>query len=291
MKLRNLAQRFNTELINLYGRDEIDAIFLIVIESVLGYRRSDYLLKRDEDLTHAQVIELNNTLGQLKAGKPVQYILGETIFYGLPFKVNPSVLIPRPETEELVDWVITSMNEIPRSEGLGKPLNIIDIGTGSGCIAISLKKNLPETNVYGLDIASDSLEIAEQNALMNEVSVNFIHADILNDSFSIAHLQFSIIISNPPYITQHEKEAMHENVLNNEPHRALFVSNEKPLIFYEAIADFAKENLDKDGLLFLEINEYYSKETMDLLSDKGFKSIELRKDMQGKNRMVRAQLE
>jgi release factor glutamine methyltransferase len=191
-------------------------------------------------------------------------------------------LIPRPETEELVDWVLEHIGKtIGRS---GKPLNLLDVGTGSGCIAVSLKINLPVAQVFALDISEQALSIASDNAAMNQTDIRFINSDIRN---YITQQRFDVIVSNPPYITLNEQAEMSENVLAHEPHLALFVSNEDPLVFYAAIADFALKNLVEDGLLFFEINEYLGKETVDLLSHKGLKNIELRKDMQGKDRMVR----
>jgi release factor glutamine methyltransferase len=212
----------------------------------------------------------------------VQYVLGETVFYGLPFKVSPAVLIPRPETEELVEWVLESV----AAEGM-RDLQILDVGTGSGCIAVALKKHLGTAGVSALDISKDSLAMASDNAILNEVVINFIEADIRGYS---GRETYGLIVSNPPYITTDEKQAMHENVLAHEPHLALFISNEDPLVFYKAIADFALLNLKPDGLLFFEINEHLGKETVQMLKDKSFIGIELRKDMQGKDRMIRCRL-
>ena len=293
MKIKELAEKFTIELAPLYEENEAKAIFLLAIEYHLKINRSNYNLKREYELTDNELETFNFLLYQLKTGKPIQYVLGETSFYGLPFKVNQSVLIPRPETEELVEWVIEKVEslklKVESSESIThnanrQPLNLLDIGTGSGCIAISLKKNLPEVDVFALDISAEALAVAKQNAALNEVEVSFIEHDIL--SFSSLHITSSIIISNPPYITQTEKTQMHENVLANEPHLALFVRNENPLIFYEAIADFALMNLKENGMLFFEINEHLGIVTVDMLSSKGFNAIELRKDMQGKDRVI-----
>ena len=284
MNLKELASRFTQTLSAIYEADEAQAIFFIALENIIGYRRPDYLLKKDQILEATQLAKLEYMLAQLQTGKPIQYILGETYFYGLPFKVDASVLIPRPETEELVEWVLSACGSIVNRKS--EILNILDIGTGSGCIAIAIKKNLPNAKVYALDIAKDSLAIARENATLNNVEIEFIEQDILSSSTSHLPSSFSLIVSNPPYITATEKLAMHHNVLANEPHRALFVTNEKPLIFYEAIVNFAMQHLKENGLLFFEINEYLGKQTVDLLIDNGFKNIELRKDMQGKDRMI-----
>lgn len=288
MKLKELESKFANELAALYEEEEAKAIFLLVIEHYLKLNRSNYNLKKDDELAVNVLTELEIVLNQLKTSKPIQYILGETTFYGLPFKVNEAVLIPRPETEELVAWILEKVkgSESKTPHAPRSTLKLLDIGTGSGCIAISLKKNLPNADVTALDISIEALVVAKQNALINEIEVSFIKQDILQTPAGSAGKPYSILVSNPPYITQTEKAQMHENVLANEPHLALFVSNEKPLIFYEAIADFALKNLREDGLLFFEINEYLGKETINMLRVKGFNSIELRKDMQGKDRMI-----
>jgi release factor glutamine methyltransferase len=238
----------------------------------------------EQEITLQQIEKLSNILTRLQTGEPVQYILGHTEFYGLIFKVNPSVLIPRPETEELVEWVLNSKVKNQKS----KVTTILDIGTGSGCIAISLKKNLPEAKVSAIDISTDALQTAKQNAELNEVDVNFIHQDILNINPEIEIPNSEIIISNPPYVTLHAKTRMHTNVTDFEPHTALFVPENDPLIFYKAIADFAIENLIPNGLLFFEINENLGKKTVAMLESKGFKNVELRTDMSGRDRMIKA---
>lgn len=286
MELKQLSQYFIDKLSGLHRKDEANAMFLLSIQKLINYSRADYLLKKDEQINQDLVQKFDHILAELLAEKPIQYILGETYFYGLPFKVNPSVLIPRPETEELVDWILEVYNSKKIENRPSKILNILDIGTGSGCIAISLKKNIPAAEVYALDIAADTLATAQQNALLNNVDVNFIQDDVLSSQISYLKSQFSVIVSNPPYVKEDEKPAMNNNVLDNEPHRALFVSNQNPLIFYDAIANFALKNLDENGLLFFEINEYLGEQTVQLLKDKGFKNIELRKDMQGKDRMM-----
>ena len=218
-------------------------------------------------------------LNGLKAQKPIQYLLGEAFFYGAVFKVNEAVLIPRPETEELVDWIL---------EEKAQGQVVVDFGTGTGCIAISLKKHLKDASVTAVDISEEAIRTASENALINQTEVSFIHADILTFQ---SETKFDIIVSNPPYITEKERAEMHQNVLAHEPHLALFVTDERPLLFYEAVADFALRNLKENGSLFFEINEYLSQETIQMLKDKSFVFIELRKDMQGKDRMIRARLQ
>jgi len=289
MQFKHLSQKFINDLNTIYQEEEAFAMFLITIDHFLNLNRAAYLLKKEEEISAEELSNFELILDELLKGKPLQYILGETYFYGLKFKVNPFVLIPRPETEELVDWIISVCHGDEQIlHRKSKIVNLLDIGTGSGCIAISLKKNLPNTSVYAFDISADALEVAKRNAVLNSVEVDFILDDILKSQYAIHNTQYDIIVSNPPYIKEDEKSAMHHNVLANEPHKALFVSNENPLIFYNAIADFALKNLIKDGLLFFEINEYLGQQTVNLLKHKGFTNIELRKDMQRKDRMIKA---
>lgn len=281
MNLAELSGTFQKELKNLYDKEEIHSLFLLVVNHLLGYSKGRYITEKHTPLEEDVYLKFEEILLLLNNGKPVQYVIGETAFYGLPFKVNPAVLIPRPETEELVDWILND-DEIGK-----KPVKVIDIGTGSGCIAISLKKNLLHADVYAIDISREALATAKGNALLNEVEVGFIHDDIL-EPLQADYLKYDVIVSNPPYITENEKREMHQNVLAHEPHTALFVSNERPLVFYEAIADFAKRHLNEHGVLFFEINEYLGGQTVEMLMAKGFMDIVLRKDMQGKDRMIKA---
>ncbi len=307
--IKDVFADYRFGLANLYDTNELEAITLLTISEICHLSKAKIKAFPEVELSPEQIEKLTDILTELKTGKPIQYILGKTEFYGLPFYVNPSVLIPRPETEELVEWVISEQLAVgskqfsvgSRQFAVG---NILDIGTGSGCIAISLKKNLPQYNVAAIDISETALQTAKENAILNQVVVDFIEADILNykPETAIALLstpenkqqrkieipKSEIIISNPPYVTQHDKTQMHTNVTDFEPHKALFVPEDDPLIFYKAIADFATTNLVENGLLFFEINESYGKETVKLLTDKGFKNIELRKDMSGRDRMVKA---
>lgn len=287
MKLSELAQRFDTTLKSIYPKEEINALFFLAISHYLKVSRGAYTLHKENDISESDLVRLNALLTELKKGIPVQYVIGETVFFGLPFKVNPSVLIPRPETEELVDWVL---NELQKSadENSSINLNLLDIGTGSGCIAISIKKNRPEIAVSAIDISTASLQTAQGNALLNNVNINFIEQDILHTSIDEGSIEYQVIVSNPPYITMREKADMHQNVVGYEPHQALFVSDENPLVFYEAIANFALNHLTEEGMLFFEINEHLGEETVRMLKDKNFTSIELRRDMQGKDRMILA---
>ncbi|MDB5022979.1 MAG: prmC [Mucilaginibacter sp.] len=289
--VKGVSAAFRKELPALYDIKEIDSLCMIVLADITDTSSAKIKAFPELEIPAGQAEKINKVLVRLKTGEPVQYILGHTEFYGLPFKVNPAVLIPRPETEELVDWTISSV-----SSG-HQPHHILDIGTGSGCIAISLKKNLADARVSATDISTDALKTAKENAELNHTKINFIQADILNPAnplFPAGHspltTPYSLIISNPPYVTLEDKKQMHTNVSDFEPHTALFVPEDDPLIFYNAIAGFAAEHLEKNGLLFFEINESYSEQIIELLNHKSFINIELRKDMNGKFRMVKAQI-
>lgn len=281
--IQDVFAAFKQGLGNVYDANEIESITLMVINEITSLSKSQIKAFPEKEITTDASGKLESILTRLQTGEPVQYILGYTEFYGLPFKVNPSVLIPRPETEELVEWALTSLDNSMTTNA-----NILDVGTGSGCIAISLKKNHPSVSVFAIDISTKSLETATQNADLNKVKINFIHDDILNPKSDINHPKFDIIISNPPYVTLYDKTQMHVNVTDFEPHSALFVPEDDPLIFYKAISDFALSNLTDNGLLFLEINESLGNETVELLKTKGFKNTELRKDMSGRDRMIKS---
>jgi len=286
MKLKETKEFFQNELAGLYNVEEIDSFFYILIEFYLGLKRISLVLKPELTYSKKVMEPILTALEDLKKEIPIQYILGETAFFGLPFKVNSHVLIPRPETEELVDWILN----IEKSESINNGLKILDIGTGSGCIAVSLAKNLIHAQVYALDVSHDALEVAKRNATLNNVSVEFIEADILNlETWNTAfkNLKFDIIVSNPPYVRELEKAQMKSNVVNNEPHIALFVENEDPLIFYKAITKYAVDNLTTKGYLFFEINEYLGKPMTQLLKSFNFNGIELKQDIFKKDRMIK----
>ncbi|WP_025144769.1 peptide chain release factor N(5)-glutamine methyltransferase [Pedobacter jeongneungensis] len=289
MNIGALEEHYKLELAPLYESDEAKTLFSLAAEQVLALSPGILMIQKDADVSFINMQKFLSILNDLQIGKPIQHILEEAHFYGLVFKVNENVLIPRPETEELVEWIISvcSSQFSVNSFAPPKKLSLLDIGTGSGCIPITLKKHLPNIRVATLDVSADAIAVAKQNARQIGVDINFINADILTFQ---SEEKFDIIVSNPPYIRYLEKIEMHNNVLLHEPHLALFVSDENPLIFYKAIADFAKTNLKSNGQLFFEINEHLGKETVDMLNDKGFINIELRKDMQGKDRMVRAEI-
>lgn len=276
MNLSQLLAHFKTELKDVYEEEEVKSIFSLCVEHLLNLKRSALMMNWDKETSSEAEQQFLTVLEGLKKHQPIQYLLGEAYFYGSFFKVNEAVLIPRPETEELVDWILSLDLENKA---------VIDFGTGTGCIAISLKKHSRARSVTAVDISEKALALASENALRLETEVNFVHGDIL--SLEIEG-EFDIIVSNPPYITGKEMAEMHQNVLAHEPHLALFVPDEKPLLFYEAIADFAIAHLKADGDLFFEINEYLSEEMIHMLSTKGFINIVLRNDMQGKARMIHA---
>jgi release factor glutamine methyltransferase len=267
-----------SELQGLYPDTEIKSFSNLIIEKVSGFSRTEIIVNKNTLFSDEQRHVIENFIENLKEYVPIQYILGETEFFGLPFQVNESVLIPRPETEELVDWI---RNENDRNSNPG----ILDIGTGSGCIAISLKHEFTNATVDAFDISEKALETAQSNAKLNKLKVNFSKVDILN--IPEMEQKWDIIVSNPPYVTELEKSEISPNVLDYEPHLALFVPDNDPLLFYRCIAVFAQQHLKPKGKLYFEINRQFGKATVDLLTTMGFGNVELRKDISGNDRMVR----
>ena len=286
MILKEFKLFFSEALSAIYPKTEIESFFFILMEEILELQRIDTVLKPHFLITEEKIIDLKNILKRLLKEEPIQYILGNTEFYGLPFLVNKNTLIPRSETEELVAWVLAETNLLVTNKQ--KEISILDIGTGTGCIPISLAKNLSAVHISAIDISLEALTIAKQNALLNNVTINFIAADILKTK--VLTQQYDIIVSNPPYVRELEKVEIKNNVLENEPHLALFVANDNPLIFYSKIADLAKQHLSKTGILFFEINQYLGKETLMMLQEKGFKNIQLKKDFLGNDRMIKCDL-
>ena len=266
------------ELAGIYAREEIESLTFLIFEKLKGYSRTQFLLAKDEELCPEELSEIEKIVARLKNHEPIQYILGTTEFYGLPFYTVPEVLIPRPETEELVQW-ITQENKN------SKP-TILDMGTGTGCIAISLQKNIPQSTVLACDISPACLETAKRNSELNSAEVSVIQYDILSNAPDFSFPELDIIVSNPPYIRETEKTLMEKNVLDHEPELALFVPDENPLIFYEQIADFSRIHLKNKGCLYLEINEAFGPECYEMLQEKGFSEIVLKKDIHGKDRMI-----
>lgn len=282
MLLKEIKNIYHSELDPIYPKEEVDSFFYLTIAHHLNLERFVLALQPNLTLSKKEEQPLFEVLAQLRLKKPIQYILGSTHFMDMDFKVNENVLIPRPETEELVRWVL----EDYRMDG-NKEISILDIGTGSGCIAISLAKNIKRAKVYGLDISKKALEVAMENAAMNKVEVAFIQADILKTE--LFKEKVDVIVSNPPYVRMLEKEQLKPNVIDNEPELALFVPDKDPLVFYRTIIAFAKKNLNPGGSLYLEINQYLGKETKTLLEN-DFIDVELRKDLFGNDRMLKGVL-
>lgn len=285
-KLQDLYKFWQTELLNIYDESELYAIFELVCEHYLDFNKTDVKLKMNDNLNQSDVISIYDAAKALKTGQPIQYILGEADFYNLKFKVTPATLIPRPETEELVDIIIKTT-----ISNLTSQISILDIGTGSGCIPITLKKNLPAAQVFGIDISEEALKVAKHNAQKNNVDVEFIKHDILSSHSNNQQLHsYNLIISNPPYVLKSEAAQMTEQVLKHEPHLALFVEDNDPIIFYKRIIDFSKKYLEPQGYLYFELNPLYANEVKDYANDsKLFNFIELIKDMSGKQRFLKAQ--
>lgn len=284
--LKGVSKLFEQVLNHLYEQDEILHLCRMTYCSITGRPAVRYALEKNNNLTTAEYEQYINVLNQLKTGRPIQYILGKADFYGNTFLVNEYTLIPRPETEELVDWIVRDL-ESSRTESL----TILDIGTGSGCIAISLQKRFPRSRILALDVSAEAIKISRQNAKELESNIEIIETDILEwDTVLANKMNLDIIVSNPPYITPSEQAEMHNNVLLFEPHSALFVEEHNPLVFYSTIADFGNCHLNPNGLLYFEINQHLGADTCDLLRKKGYKNIEIRKDINHVDRMIKAQL-
>jgi len=279
MNLKEILESYRTALHAQYDPNEVDALFYIAVEFLTGFSRNQIISHLDQNLTEEDITQYNSILKRLLKQEPIQYILEEAYFYGLKFKVNTSVLIPRPETEELVFLIVNDLKNNPHSS------KVLDIGTGSGCIAIALKHMLPKAQVSALDISETALAVAKENAVLNKTDITFINSDIRTYS---SHEKYDIIVSNPPYITETEAALMESNVVDFEPHLALFVKDQNPLEFYIAIADFAKKSLDDNGKLYFEINANYGLQTKEMLLQKAFIEVEVIQDMQGKDRFIKA---
>ena len=275
--MKATIQYIEKELHGYYPQTEIRGFVRLLLEFVCNMDYTSIIIRDNEKLDAQSKKQIEAIVQRLKKYEPVQYILGETEFYGLKIKVNPDVLIPRPETEELVQWIIAE-NQLDNPR-------IMDIGTGSGCIALALKNKIVDANVAGFDISEMAVKTAQLNARLNKLEVDFFVANMLHFNSEIKE-KFDCIVSNPPYVRQSEKEKMQPNVLNFEPENALFVPDEKPLHFYKAIGKFALKHLRKTGKLFLEINEELGKETGKLFVDLGFKNTKLKTDINGKQRML-----
>ena len=278
--VKDIRNHYCEQLCSIYDKDEANAMILILLEHYFSINRVKMALEPQLRLSESEMLTFHFAVKDLLKNKPIQYIIGETEFCDLKFKVNENTLIPRPETSELV------MKIVNRQQSTDNRLcSILDIGTGSGCIAISLAKMISGSKVFALDISEKALEVAKENAINNEADVTFIHDDILSLRNKI-DTKFDIIVSNPPYVRELEKAEMRDNVLNWEPHNALFVSDNDPLIFYRKILEFAKTHLKENGEVWFEINEYLGKEMTDLCTEMGFSQIETLNDFRGKERIL-----
>jgi release factor glutamine methyltransferase len=279
MTIKLIQEKYLNDLNDIYPREEINSFFYMLCQSYLNKNRLDIALEPAFELTAHSEAAFLKALKALKKEYPIQYIIGKTEFMELPFEVNDQVLIPRPETEELISWIIASHLE-------DEPPSVLDIGTGSGCIAIVLAKQLSKSKIDAIDVSEQALEVAKRNAARNNIDINFIKTDIL-DGKELTNI-YDIIVSNPPYVRESEKQQMHTNVLKYEPDLALFVSDNDPLLYYRHIAKLALNGLRPKGSLYFEINQYLGKDLQDLLETLGFEKIELKKDIYGADRMIRA---
>jgi len=281
MTIREFRQTAVHDLTEIYGLQEAGNLTYLLLEWITGYSKTSLALNLEMELGEAESSILLEKIAELKQNKPVQYITGSAWFYGIEFKVNEQVLIPRPETEELVHWIHEDNKENAGSR-------ILDIGPGSGCIAISLGKILKDPFITAIDLSPGALAIAIRNAVAHNTGIEFILMDVLDREKWKELGNLDIIISNPPYVRLSEKQAMKPNVLDYEPHLALFVKDEDPLLYYRAICGLAREKLNSNGSVYLEVNEKLGAEVVALFHENGFKDVELRKDMHGKDRMVKA---
>jgi len=272
LKVGNIIPLF-LKKINNYSKEETTSIAYIVIQEILGFNKIHVILNSDNIISLNHENKINLIINNLKLDKPIQYILGKANFFNLSFFVNKYVLIPRPETEELINWILEN-----------KFNKVLEIGTGSGCISISLAKN-SSANISAIDISSNAIKIARKNADNYKLDINFLCEDVF--TFKTDE-KYDLIVSNPPYVLESEKKKMHNNVLNFEPHNALFVKDTDPLLFYNFISVFASQHLNSNGFLFFEINEMFENEIILILKRNNFVNIELKKDLNGKDRMIKA---
>jgi release factor glutamine methyltransferase len=291
MTYNEARKEITRQLSSFYDADELKNIADLVLEYITAQTRTEQVKNKKAYLTCIQLENLDAILERLKKNEPVQYVLGEAWFAGMKFKVNKNVLIPRPETEELVEWVVREFRSLPagqagRKSGV-RSISILDVGTGSGCIAISLKKKLPKADIAAIDICSEALFTATENAIALDAEIKFELLDFLDEEKWKELGLYDIIVSNPPYVRQSESTTMHERVTGFEPRQALFVPDNEAFLFYRKLSAFAKHHLNPGGSLFVEINEKLGKKVVDLFQSTGLKNVELRKDMQGKDRMVK----
>lgn len=280
-KIGDIRSYYKLKLTRYYDEKEIDTLTFMIIEEFTRLTKSEVLINPEKTVNESELLKIHKAIKDLENYKPIQYILGKTEFYGIPITVNPSVLIPRPETEELVELILKENKNDDNT-------SIIDIGTGSGCIAIALKNHLSNAEVFAIDVSGNILNVAKNNSELNNTHITFKQFNILTNSHISTFPKFDIIVSNPPYVRKSEKTQMHNNVLSYEPAKALFVDDDNPLLFYKAISDFAKIHLKPLGKIYCEINQYLGKETSDLFLNEGFKHLKIIKDINGNDRILKA---
>lgn len=296
MKIGEANQYLRQELQKIYDSSESNNIAQLILEDCSGYSNNRLLLYKEEELSAIQETRLHNLLQRLLTHEPIHYVLNKAWFYGMELYVDKAVLIPRPETEELVDWIVSDVKASgadvferrPMQADVTSQLKILDVGTGSGCIALALKKTMPKAEVWGCDVSEEALNVARRNGAALDIRVDFQGINFLEEAQQTFLPTVDILVSNPPYIPLKDKETMQPNVLNFEPHTALFVPTDDALLFYKAIAQFARRRLYENGSIYLETHEDLGVEVVNLLRAEGYRQVELRKDMQGKERMVKA---
>lgn len=279
--VKSVKQYFSERLKGAFSEREIRMMFQLCAEKRLNLSSSELLLSDSVRMSESDLLFFRSVVKRLQNNEPFQYICGETEFYGLRIKTDSRVLVPRPETEELVDWIVKSQYD--------DMTNLADVCSGSGCIALALKSKLPQVNVSGFDVSEGALDLSRENALFNSLDVRFDKLDVLESELPFEDDSLDVIVSNPPYVTENEKIGMQEHVLLHEPHLALFVDNDLPFVFYDKIACQAAKKLKQEGWLYFEINEKYGSEMIALMEQHGYQNIELKEDLQGKNRMIRGQ--
>jgi release factor glutamine methyltransferase len=295
MKLFEAEQYLKEQLKEMYDEQEAANIASLAIEHITRFTKTERVSKKQEQLSTSKLDELENELSRLKSGEPIQYVMNKSWFYGMELYVDKNVLIPRPETEELVQWIIDDVKASGKDVFVRKPmeadettqLKILDVGTGSGCIALALKKTMPKAEVWGCDVSEEALNVARRNGSTLDIRVDFQGLNFLDEAQQKLLPTVDIIVSNPPYVPLKDKEEMHSNVVDHEPHTALFVPDNDALVFYKALAEFGTKRLYDNGSIYMEIHEDLGKDITGLFKHEGYSNIELKKDMQGKNRMVR----
>jgi release factor glutamine methyltransferase len=296
MKLFEAERYIKDQLKEIYDEQESANIASLAIEHVTGLTKTERISNKHSELSPVQFEQIEKDLQRLRRHEPIQYIMNRAWFYGMELYVDKNVLIPRPETEELVQWIVDDVQASGKDVLIRKPmeadettqLKILDVGTGSGCIPLALKKAMPKAEVWGCDISEEALNVARRNGSSLDIRVDFQGVNFLDEAQQKLLPTVNIIVSNPPYVPLKDKKQMNANVVDHEPHTALFVTDEDPLIFYKALAKFGKKRLYENGSIYMEIHEEIGNDVVNLFKENGYCSIDLKKDMQGKNRMVKA---